>query len=171
MNRKTIYKGKIFEVASEKMMIGGQLCDRDLVIHSGGASVCAVLDGRILLVKQTRAGAGEQTLEIPAGMIEPGEDPKASALRELNEEAGLGAKDLKLITAFWPTPGYDTEVIYVYSAIDPFGLDHKLPLDEQEDITTLWMPLDETYQAIETGKIRDGKTILAVYWNLLQERK
>lgn len=171
MTSKTVFQGKVFDVAITTMTINGQECQRDLVIHHGGAAICLVDQGKILLVEQTRAGAGEKTLEIPAGMIEPGEDPAQSAMRELNEETGYTAKRLELISAFWPTPGYDTEVIYVFNAVCPQRVKKRLPLDDQEDIAVCWMPLEEAYRQIEQGRIRDGKTILAIYWKLLQERK
>lgn len=170
-NTKTVFKGKIFEVVQTTVMLNGKPRVRDLVIHSGGAAICVIMDHKILLVQQTRVGAGEKTLEIPAGMVEAGEDPKAAAMRELNEEAGLQAKELKLITSFWPTPGYDSEVIHVYRAIDPYSVKDKLPMDDGEDIETMWMDLEKAYQAVQDGTIRDGKTILAIYDSIIEERK
>ncbi|MGM9960058.1 MAG: NUDIX hydrolase [Allobaculum sp.] len=170
MSQKEIFKGKIFTVYQKEMDVNGQMMMRDLVVHPGGAAISVIADHKILLVRQTRAGIGNvSTLEIPAGTIDPHEDPKITAMRELNEETGLEADDLELITAFWPTPGYDSEVIYVYSAIRPHSAAKRLAMDDTEDITIEWMDLDEAYKAIATGEIRDGKTILAIYKAKLEE--
>ena len=163
MNQKEIFKGHIFSVYQKEMDVNGKMMMRDLVVHPGGAAIRVIVDHKILLVRQTRAGIGNiSTLEIPAGTIDPNEDPKVCAMRELNEETGMEADDLSLITAFWPTPGYDSEVIYVYSAIDPRQAKHRLAMDDTEDITQEWIDLDTAYQMIQTGEIRDGKTILAI---------
>ena len=162
-----IFKGAIFDVVQKDVMLNGQQVIRDLVIHNGGVSLCVVDKGKILLVSQSRTGAGCRTLEIPAGTLEPGEDPAQCGRRELNEEAGLECGQMKLITAFWPTPGYDTEVIYVYDCQDPTPAKVRRPMDDTEDIETTWIDLDQAAKMIEDGSIRDGKTIIAVYYSLL----
>ncbi|MEY8309326.1 NUDIX hydrolase [Erysipelotrichaceae bacterium 51-3] len=170
MSTKEIFDGKIFSVVQKEMEVNGALMWRDLVIHPGGAAISVIVDHKILLVRQTRAGIGNvQTLEIPAGTIDAGEDPMVTANRELNEETGCKAESLSLITAFWPTPGYDSEVIYVYQAHGVSKAEHRLAMDDTEDITLVWMDLEEAYQKIAGGEIRDGKTILAIYHAKLQE--
>lgn len=170
MNQKEIFKGKIFSVYQKELDVNGQMMMRDLVVHPGGAAISVIDNHKILLVRQTRAGIGNiSTLEIPAGTIDPNEDPKVTAMRELNEETGMEAEDLSLITAFWPTPGYDSEVIYVYSAIHPRKAKHRLEMDDTEDITLEWIDLDDAYHMIQTGQIRDGKTILAIYKAKLEQ--
>lgn len=171
METKTLYKGKIFDLVQREMKIDGKPCIRDVIVHPGGAAICIVSQGRILLVEQTRAAVDEKTLEIPAGMIEPGEEAYSAALRELNEEAGLQARYLDPICSFWPTPGYDTEVIHLFMAREVTDAACKLPLDEGEDIRVRWMDLCEAEQAIRDGRIRDAKTILAIYHSLLENRK
>lgn len=170
MNQKEIFKGKIFSVYQKEMDVNGHMMLRDLVVHPGGAAICVIVDHKMLFVRQTRAGIGNvSTLEIPAGTIDPNEDPKVCAMRELNEETGMEADDLSLITAFWPTPGYDSEVIYVYSAIHPRQAKHRLAMDETEDITLEWIDLNDAYQMVKAGRIRDGKTILAIYHAKLEQ--
>lgn len=170
MSTKEIFNGKIFSVVQKEMEVNGRMLWRDLVVHPGGAAVVAIVDHQLLLVKQPRAGIGnEYTLEIPAGTIDAGEDPAVTAMRELNEETGCQAKSLSLITAFWPTPGYDSEVIYVYQANDVTKAKHRLAMDDTEEITLVWMDLDTAYDKIAAGEIRDGKTILAIYHAKLAE--
>lgn len=170
MSTKEIFQGHIFSVIQKQMDVNGQLLWRDIVIHPGGAAICAVLNDQILLVKQSRAALnGQETLEIPAGTLDPGEAPDQTALRELNEETGYTADHLSLISAFWPTPGYDTEVIYVYYAHNVQKALHRLAMDDSEDITWFWMDLDEAYQKVKDQTIRDGKTILAIQFAMLQK--
>ncbi len=170
MSTKEIFNGKIFSVVQKEMDVNGRRMWRDLVIHPGGAAVVVIADHKLLLVRQPRAGIGnEYTLEIPAGTIDPNEDPAMTAMRELNEETGCQAKSLSLITAFWPTPGYDSEVIYVYKANDVTKAKHRLEMDDTEEITLVWMDLDTAYEKIASGEIRDGKTILAIYHAKLAE--
>ncbi len=168
---KEIFKGHVFEVIQKDFCINGKEVKRDIVIHHGGVALSCIRDQKILLVSQTRAAVEEKTLEIPAGTIEPGEDPAVTGRRELNEEAGLECEDMKLITAFWPTPGYSTEVIYVYECSGLSEVKDRRPLDEGEDISSIWMDLDEAYKAIGDGRIRDGKTIIAIYHSLLKENQ
>lgn len=168
MREQDIYQGPIFSLVRKQMDVNGRLRWRDLIIHPGGAAISVIAEGRILLVSQTRAGIGNiRTLEIPAGTIDPGEDPMTTAMRELNEETGCTASSLSLITAFWPTPGYDSEVIYVYEAHQVRKAETRLAMDPGEDIVLQWMDLEEAYQKIQDGSIRDGKTILAIYHALL----
>lgn len=162
MNGKEVFHGKIFSVVQTEMEIQGRMVHRDLVIHHGGVAMACVQDGKILLVSQTRAGAGCRTLEIPAGTLEPHEDPRTCGMRELNEEAGLQADHMELITATWPTPGYDTEVIYIYACSGLHPVQSRLPMDEGEDIELVWMDLEEAWQAVTDQKIRDAKTVIAI---------
>lgn len=168
---KTVFQGKIFEVVTKNVEIEGKEFRRDIIIHHGGVALCCVRDGKILLVSQTRAAVEQKTLEIPAGTIEPGEDPRVTGMRELNEEAGLQCRSMDLITAFWPTPGYDTEVIYVYDCREISEVSQRRPMDAGEDIQSCWMDLKEAAAMIKDGTIRDGKTIIAIYYSLLQEKR
>ncbi len=164
MDSREIYQGKIFSLVQQQMEIKGKLVWRDVIKHPGGAAISAVRDGKILLVSQPRPGAGgRKLLEIPAGMIDPGEKPETAAMRELNEETGWQAGSLSLITAFWPTPGYDSEVIYVFKAHDLAKAAIRRPMDADEQISLEWMDLDEAFEKIQNGTIRDGKTIIAIY--------
>lgn len=171
MATRELYQGKIFSVIQEQMDIKGKLVWRDVVKHPGGAAISVVRDHKILLVRQPRAGAGNiSLLEIPAGMIDPGEAPETTAMRELNEETGCQAESLSLITAFWPTPGYDSEVIYVYKAHNVSKAASRLAMDADEQISLEWMDLDEACDKIQSGIIRDGKTIIAIYHEKLLEQ-
>ncbi len=167
MTIRKIFKGPIFEVIQKDVELDGQILSRDLVIHPGGAAISVIDQGKILLVRQYRVGASQEMLEIPAGMIDAGEKPEQAALRELNEETGMEADSLDLLYAFYPTPGYDSEVIYIYKANHPRKASHRLAMDADERIDVVWMDLKEAYSKTLTGEIRDAKTILAIQNEIL----
>lgn len=169
MHIRDIYRGPIFSLIQKDMIINGVPTDRDIIIHNGGVSLICTDENRILLVKQTRAAAQSVTLEIPAGTLEPNEDPAACGLRELNEETGMTCSGMKLVTAFWPTPGYDTEVIWIYRCQDCRKAEHLLQKDADEDTQSVWMDIQEAWRQVCSGKIRDGKTIIALQHLLLEQ--
>ena len=122
-----------------------------------------VYEGKIL-VRQFRYAYQEELLEIPAGKLEKGEDPVLAAKRELEEETGLVAGELKPLFTLYPTPGYTNEKIYIYEASGvTAGKQH---LDEGEFLNVVFLPVEEVARMIEKGEIRDAKTIVAVQSDL-----
>lgn len=118
-------------------------------------------DGRIVLVKQFRKPVERVVLEAPAGKIEDGEDPGVTVERELKEETGYSAKDIKLMTVIEPSVGYTTEQLYIYLAtgLTPGETD----FDENEAIDIVEYDFDEAYRMAASGKIRDAKTAVAIF--------
>ena len=105
-------------------------------------------------------------MEIPAGKLNPGEDPAVTAARELEEETGYIPEKVNLLYTMYPTPGYTNEKIYIYEAEGArAGKEHP---DEDEFITSSFYPADEVCRMIERGEIRDAKTIIAVQHYLLK---
>lgn len=161
VNKNYIYRGKIVTLRCDDAILpDGKPCKREVVEHPGGACVLYVRDGKVLLVKQFRYCYGEETLEIPAGKLNEGEDPCVSAGRELEEEAGVIADNLKLLFTIYPTPGYTNEKIYIYYADSV--REGKVHLDEGEFLNSYYIPLEEVKRMIDDGSIRDAKTIIAV---------
>jgi ADP-ribose pyrophosphatase len=108
-------KGKILNLRCDDAELpDGKPCSREFIEHGGGACVLYVKDGKVLLVRQFRYAYGESIYEIPAGKLEQGENPIFAAARELEEEAGIKAKELQLLYVVYPTPGYTNEKIYIY---------------------------------------------------------
>ncbi|MBR4014831.1 MAG: NUDIX hydrolase [Anaerotignum sp.] len=164
LESKTTYEGKIVTVTVDKLrMPDGNTALRETVIR--GKNAAAVLpidqDGKIIFVRQYRHAFREMLLEIPAGVLEEGEDPQVGALRELEEETGKKARKLEPICEMYPTVGYCTEKIFLYFATDLSEGRQKLDADEFVEIEK-YSP-EEALAMIGRGDIKDGKTIAAVF--------
>lgn len=157
---KTRFEGRIFSAETLDVSLpDGSVGYREIVRHHGGAAVCAIRDGRICLVRQWRIALGRMTLEVPAGKLEAGEDPREAAARELAEETGLVAGRLDLIAHTFGSPGFTDESTYVYRARD-LSQGPARP-DEGEFVQTVWLPVEAVLEAVRQGLVVDGKTILA----------
>jgi ADP-ribose pyrophosphatase len=133
---------------------------RDIVRHRGSAVMMAIDNrGRILLVRQFRLPANRKLWEIPAGRLDEGETPLAAAKRELREETGCRARKWRRLISFYPSPGFLSEKMHVYVATE---LTHgeAEPMDD-ERIETRWFTPRELEGMIRSGRIQDGKTIVA----------
>lgn len=156
-----LYTGPVLRLTQDTVRLeDGRQAGRIVVHHHGGAGVAALSqEGDIFLVKQFRYPVGEELWEIPAGKLEPGEDPLLTAKRELAEEAGLAADTYLDLGPLYPTVGYSSEIIYIYAAK---GL-HRVPmhLDEDEFLEPHRVPLAEAVAMVMDGRIRDSKTAIA----------
>lgn len=169
MEEKEIYKGAIFRLITKNVLIKNKKYQRDIIRHPGGVGIICLIDNKILLVKQFRHAIDCETLEIPAGKLEYGEDPMECGLRELNEETRMECEKLEPVVSFVSTPGFCDEKIWIFKAIDPKKTSHPLAQDEDEQITTIWLDLEEAYDMVKSGKIIDAKTIIAIE-NMMIER-
>ncbi|MBI3842231.1 MAG: NUDIX hydrolase, partial [Thaumarchaeota archaeon] len=115
MNKRKIYEGKILSLSLYSLPIRRKRVIREVVEHRGAAAVLAITDGKIILVKQYRFPYG-YVHEIPAGTLEKGESPKSCAFRELKEETGYEAMKMTPLIKYYPSIGYNTEVIHCYVA-------------------------------------------------------
>lgn len=159
INSETIYRGKVIDVRRDKVRLqDGKEATRDIVRHNGAVAMVPQLpDGRIVLVKQWRHAAGKALLEIPAGSLNPGEDPLAAAHRELIEEIQYKAGKMERICGLFSAPGFCTEYITIYLATEltpQAGVG-----DEDEFIDTQVATLAQALQKIDSGEIEDGKSI------------
>ena len=170
VRKNYIYEGKILKLRRDDARLpDGRPCVREIIEHSGGACVLYVKEGKVLLVRQYRYAYGESLYELPAGKLEIGEDPKNAALRELEEEAGVLAEELKLLFVMYPTPGYTNEKIYIYQAVS--GKETATSPDEDEFLDVEYLPLDKVKTMLKNGDIRDGKTIVALQAYLLNGKE
>ena len=140
----------------------GHRTTREIVEHPGAVAIVAWDGDRLAMVRQWRHAAGEVLLEIPAGTLEPDEPPRATAERELAEEAGLAATTWEEGPRFWTAPGFCDERIHLYLAA---GLSNaSAAADADEVLERAWMSLPDALAAIDDGQIRDAKTIVGVSW-------
>ena len=161
MKKKKIYQGKILGLSVYDGIIEGRKVKREMIEHRGAAAMLAFDENKkVILVKQHRFPHG-YVLEIPAGTLEKGEDPINCAFRELEEETGYRAKKMTPLLSFYPSIGYNSEIIHCYVAS---GLKKiaDLKLDADEILSVEKIELGKLIKMIKTGKIQDAKTICAV---------
>lgn len=169
ITKNYIYRGKIINLRKDEVLLpNNAVANREIIEHGGGACVLYERDGKLLFVKQFRYAYEETVLEIPAGKLEKGEDPALTALRELQEETGVKANRLELIFVMYPTPGYTNEKIYIYRAFD--GEDCQIHLDEDEFLDAVWLEENEVRRMLNTGVIRDAKTLIALQHYFLNHK-
>ncbi len=162
VSEKELLQGKIFTVEEHKYIAPDKKeHNYDIVKHNGAVAIVPMINGKIVLTKQYRPAAGNVVFEIPAGKLEKDEVPLDCAKRELLEETGLLARNIKKLTSFYSAIGFCTEIIHLYLVDDV--LNALQQLDEDEFIELYKFSVDEIIEMIEKGEIIDAKTILAVY--------
>ena len=167
-----IYKGKVVTLHKDKILCeNGVHAIREVVSAPGGVAILAIQDQEILLVSQYRYAVQEETLEIPAGTIEPHEELSRCAMRELEEETGYTSDTMNKIFTFFPTPGFCAEVLHIFEAGKLTHLDHPKAMDEDECINSYFLDLDEAYKQVLDGTIRDSKTIIAIQYAINTYKK
>ena len=159
---RRVYEGEYISLRLDTLQLGNApAAERAIVEHPGAVVIVPVTAaGSVLLVRQWRQPAGEVLLEAPAGTLEPGESPQETARRELQEETGYAAERLESIGQFYTAPGFCTELMHAYLAT---GLTpSSLPQDPDEDVRVEEAPLARVTGLIESGQIRDAKTIASL---------
>lgn len=161
MKKEKIFEGKILGLSVYDGVIEGRKVKREMIEHRGAAAMLAFDENeKVILVKQHRYPHG-YVLEIPAGTLEKGEKPEKCAFRELEEETGYKAKKMAPLITFYPSIGYNTEVIHCFVASNLKKVSG-LSLDEDEILSVVKMDFKKLLEMIKTGKIQDSKTICAV---------
>ncbi|MFC4680590.1 NUDIX hydrolase [Exiguobacterium aestuarii] len=171
IEREVIYQGKIFDVEKHVVSLpNGNTSVRELVYHNGAVAVLVIDESdNIVMVEQYRKAFESMSLEIPAGKLEKGEDPVASAERELAEETGYSAESLEKIFSFYGAPGFCSERVDVFVAK---GLSAgEMNLDEDEFLNVKRYSFDEVVDLLDRGIITDAKTIMAIQWWQLSRLK
>jgi len=158
---ESIYKGRIFDVRIDTIREGDVEYKREIVAHRGSAVIVPVFDdGTVALVKQYRHAAEKYLLEIPAGGIEDGETFEMGARRELEEEIGVRATNIELLTEFYVSPGFLTEKMYVFLATGLTETTQNLEIDELIEIERI--TFSAAYDLIRSGGIEDAKTMVGL---------
>ena len=151
-----------FRVKSvQETMPDGTPRQREVIRHAGSVAIVPVVDeNHVCLIRNFRVSVGKTLVEIPAGTLEPDEDPRAAALRELAEETGYRADRLELLTACYLSPGILDERMHVFVATGlTLGPAAREPGEQIENLVVTW---DEAIQQIRDGTIEDAKTIVGV---------
>jgi ADP-ribose pyrophosphatase len=166
LSSKTVYKGRIFTVVVDKVREpSGVVVKREIVRHRGSVVILAASGGKepkILLERQYRHAAQAELWELPAGKIDPGEKPLASAKRELLEETGYKARHWKRFLEFYVSPGFLDEMMFIYLATE-LTLGKAQP-EADEFIASHWVSLPAAIKMIARGEIVDAKTACSILW-------
>ena len=164
IDSREAFTGVFLKVQQDTVQLPeGGTAIREYIRHPGAVAILALLpNGKLLLEKQFRYALQREFLEIPAGKIDPGEDPLATAKRELQEETGYSASHWRHLGTGHACIGYADEKIEYYLATDlTAGENH---LDEGEYIELLEMTPDETFVNVMNGNITDSKSITGLFW-------
>lgn len=158
IDKKVHFEGRVFTVEEHTVRLhDGQRARREIVRHSGGACIVPIDEkGQVHLVQQFRKPYDMMQLEIPAGKLEPGEDPYVCAVRELAEETGLRAENVEWLATVYPSPGYCDEILTIYIATE-LSPGQASP-DEGEFVSSRSMPLQEAIDMVDRGLIKDAKS-------------
>jgi ADP-ribose pyrophosphatase len=162
IGREKVYTGRAFDVERVHLRLpDGKSHSFDLVSHTDSITIVPVDSiGNILFVQQYRVGVGSLLLELPAGMMEVGEDPRECAEREIREETGMGAGQLELLGDFYLAPGYDTEHMFVFLATDLYP--DPLSQDVDEFLQVEAFPYAQAVEMAYGGQIHDSKTLASL---------
>lgn len=162
LKRDLVHKGRIIDVYQDEMQTpSGDTVTYDIVEHKGAASMVAVDEnGKILMVRQYRVAIQKESLELPAGGINPGEDTKTCAMRELEEETGYRPENAEHLLDVFTSVGFCNEKIYIYytDSLVP----SKQNLDADEYVNVERYTLEELVELIQKGKIEDSKSVAGI---------
>lgn len=158
----SLYTGTVVHLRVDTVRLpDGREAQREIVVHRGATCVVPVhSDGTVLLVRQFRLAAGRALLEVPAGALEPGEDPLACAQRELQEETGYRAGRMQLLFRAYLAPGYSTEQMHAFLATELTPA--TLQADPDELLQLVPVSLDRIEEFIRDGALQDAKSIAAL---------
>lgn len=161
---QTVFQGKLLHVKSDRVRLcNGHETTREYIAHPGAAMIIAMIDDKTLVLeRQYRYPLNRHFIELPAGKIDPGEDPLATAQRELREECGYIASEWRHLTTLHPGIGYSNERIELYLArgLTQAGRN----LDEDEFLEMLHVPVDEAMTWIRDGLITEAKAVTGLLW-------
>jgi ADP-ribose pyrophosphatase len=160
VSSEVVFSGRLIQVCKETVRLpGGDVTTREIVDHPEVVAVLAALDdGRLVLVRQYRKAAGRVLLEIPAGGVDDGETPDEAVRREMIEETGYRVGRTEHICSFYTSPGFTTEKMHLFRAVD---LVPGEPTEDTDQIEVVLMtPADAASRV--GNEIQDAKTILAI---------
>ena len=163
LSSQLIYDGRAIKLRVDTVLTAdGRETSREIVEHSDCVAIVAVdADNNVLLVNQFRKPIEKELLEIPAGGIEPGEDPVATVRRELQEETGYLPRKVERLGGFYSAPGYSSEYLYLYLATDL--IPSQLRAEDTASIRLVRVPISQIPSLINSGGICDAKSIAGLF--------
>lgn len=169
LSTQRIHTGRVVSLDIDTVQFpNGNVGELEMLRHPGASAVLPFLDDpqgadpRVLLIRQFRHATGDYLWEIPAGRRDSGEDPAATAHRELREETGYTCDRLEKLTQIWTTPGFTDEVIHLYLAADLTPGDNALEPDEVLAVHPRYW--SEVVEMVRTGVITDCKSTVAILY-------
>jgi ADP-ribose pyrophosphatase len=161
INQKEIHQGKIFSLWGGQVTLdNGEIAVREYIRHGGGVGIVPVVDGKVILIRQFRISIERELIELPAGRLEPDEDPTVCAARELEEEIGYRANSLIPLAAYYAAVGNSNEKMYLYLALEPEKTEQRLEADER--VQEVVIPLEMVRQKLAGQEFEDSKTIIGL---------
>lgn len=159
MGTETIYEGRTVTLKVHQVRLeDGRESMREIVEHRGAVAMVPLTeDGKVLMVRQFRLATGGELLELPAGTLDHGENPRDAAMRELEEEVGMRAGSMEELGAFFVSPGWCNEKITVFLARDLTPSEQNL--DEDEVVEVVALPFEEALARCASGGGFDAKTM------------
>jgi len=156
---------RVFSVSLDEVKLpSGRITERIRVVHPDASALVPILDdGRIIFVRQFRYSIQEETLEIPAGKLDLNENPRDCIRREFEEETGYRVKTIDFLLKYVPAIGYSSEVLFIYKGTGISPLNGK-PSQSDEISQIEILSIEEIKSYIHKGIIKDGKTLLALYF-------
>ena len=163
VSSRRVFSGRLLSLRVDEVELeSGRRASREVVEHPGAVAILAWDGEQLAAVRQWRQAASADLLEIPAGTLEPGEEPLLTAQRELAEECGLAAGRWEEGPAFYTAPGFSTELLTLFLATDLQAVDVTPPDDEA--LERSWLTLPDALAAIDEGGIRDAKSLVGILW-------
>ena len=164
VDSETVYVGNILALrADEVRMPGGGTARREVVEHFGAVAITAIDDGQITLVHQYRHPVGRRLWELPAGLLDMGgEAPHVTAARELHEEAGLFAREWRVLVDLVSSPGFSDESVRVFLATGITEIDRPQAHDEEADLIVKRVPLSEAVRMVLSGEIVNSIAVAGI---------
>ena len=161
IKHKEIHKGKIFSLWGGKVRLdNGEIAVREIIRHPGGVGMVPVVDGNVILIQQFRISIERELIELPAGRLEPNEDPMSCAARELEEEIGYRAGKLIPIASYYASVGNSDERMHLFLALDLEKTKRRLEADER--IREVVIPLATVRDKLANQEFEDSKTIIGL---------
>lgn len=168
IKKEIVFSGRMLRMDRDTVRLpNGAEATREVVRHPGAVGILPFNGDELILVRQYRYPIEQITLEIPAGKLDPGEEPLLCAERELREETGYRG-NLEHMVSIYTTPGFTDEIIHLYKATDLIW--DPLQTDEDEFLNVESIPWTKAKKMVLTGELRDAKTMLGILMLLGKEQ-